>query len=374
MSEERIIGKGRVINLEQGTDAWLAWRMGGIGGSEVPILVAHAAMLLDDAVKRKHPIGAFRDKYVAALDIGKPIDTFKKTPWKFWAQKKGMLPREPFNAAMARGKKYESTVIDRFESEHDEILFSACLEHVDFPCIRASLDGLRPNRQPVEIKCPGTAVFEKMKKGIPGYYYPQVQQQIGCADADGAIFAFGLIDEATGNVDDYLEEPIARDQPFIDAMFALCQYFWSTYMELDQEPPLHTDDVVIREDPVWLDLATRWLTVKKAELALSTDIKLKKEAREKIEAEMKGSVDTDTAVQGGGVRYCAFTKQGNVDYKAAFAKLRPGTTEAELDVYRKKGSDQVRVTDLTGAKPETAPDSKTTAGKPKSSSSKSKKS
>lgn len=352
MSEDRIIGKGRVINLEQGTDEWLAWRMGGIGGSEVPILVAHAALLLDDAVKRKHPIGEFRDKYLAALNIGSSIETFKKTPWKFWAQKKGMIPREPFNAAMARGKKYESTVIARFESEHDEILFSACLEHIDFPCIRASLDGLRPNQQPVEIKCPGKPSFEKMKKGIPGYYYPQVQQQIGCADATGAIFAFGLINEETGVVEDYLEEQIPRNQLFIDAMFALCQYFWTTYVEQDQEPPLHSDDVVTRNDPVWQDLAERWLSVKAGELALKANLAVKEDARKKIEIEMKSCVEAGTAVQGFGIRYCAFTKQGNVEWKTAIEKLRPGTTEAELDVFRKKGSEQIRVTDLTGAQTE----------------------
>lgn len=355
MSESRIIGKSRVINLEQGTDPWLVWRTKGMGGSEVPVLVAHAALLLDDAVRRKHPIGAMREQYLKALDIGKPIETFKKTPWKLWAQKKGLLPREPFNAAMARGKKYESTIIERFESDHDEILFSACLEHIDFPCIRASLDGLRPNRQPVEIKCPGRPSFEKMKKGIPGYYYPQVQQQIGCADSDGAIFAFGLIDESTDTIVDYLEEFIPRDQPFIDAMFALCQYFWSTYMEMDQEPPLHADDVVVREDPVWRDLAARWLIVKEAELRLKAELGLKEDARKKIELEMKGCVDTGTIIEGAGIRYCSFAKEGAIDWKAAAAKLWPSTTSAELEAFRKKGSTQIKVTNLkTSELPEDA--------------------
>ena len=366
MSEPRIIGKGKVINLEQGTDAWLAWRMNGIGGSEVPVLVAHAAMLLDDAVKRRHPIGAMRDQYIKDLDIGKPIETFKKTPWKFWAQKKGLLPREPFNAAMARGKKYESTIIERFESDHDEILFSACLEHIDFPCIRASLDGLRPNRQPVEIKCPGKHSFEKMKKGIPGYYYPQVQQQIGCADSNGAIFAFGLIDESSGTIEDYLEETIPRDQPFIDAMFALCQYFWSTYMEMDQEPPLHADDVVMREDPVWQDLAGRWLAAKEAELSLKVELGLKEDVRKKIELEMKGCVDTGTIIEGFGIRYCSFTKEGTIDWKAAAAKLWPGTTSAELEAFRKKGSTQIKVTNLkTSEFPEDADNGLPPSGKPR---------
>lgn len=351
MTAARIIGKGRVIVLDQGSPAWLAWRTEGIGASESAVLVAHAALLLDDAIVRGHPIGVFRDKYVKALDIGQPIETFKKTPWKLWAQKKGLVPPEPFNAAMARGKKYEDVVISRFEKDHEEVLFSVCLEHVDFPCIRASLDGMRPNRQPVEIKCPGKSVFEKNKKnGIPGYYYPQVQQQIGCADADGAFFAAGLVDEATGKIEDYMEEAIPRDEPFIEALFALCNYFWSTYYELDQEPPLHEDDVVRRNDPVWEDLATRWLAAKAKELRSKLVQAKREERRKKLELEMKGVVETGTLIEGFGIRYCAYTKQGNIDYPKALGVLRPGTTDAELATFRKKGSDQIRVTDLAASK------------------------
>ncbi|MCV5216512.1 YqaJ viral recombinase family protein, partial [Escherichia coli] len=67
--------------------------------------------------------------------------------------------------------------------KYDDMLLPACVESVQYPLMRASLDGLRDNGEPVELKSPSATVWEDVcaeKATSKAYqlYYPQVQHQL----------------------------------------------------------------------------------------------------------------------------------------------------------------------------------------------------
>ncbi len=146
-----------VENITQRTPQWHAWRKGGIGASE-------AAQVLGIS-----PWG---------------------TAYALFLEKTGKVVKPPFQTdAMRRGVEYEDGALLELETELGQEIDTrqTLFEHPDYPFIRASVDGMLPDAV-VEIKVPGPAQFEAMKKGLPDYYMAQVQQQMLVTGKDKAIF------------------------------------------------------------------------------------------------------------------------------------------------------------------------------------------
>src|SRR5260364_422585 len=139
----------KIIDIAQRSNAWHVWRRRGVTASDAAVLLG-------------------RSPY--------------KTLWRLWAEKTGIAVEED----VAR---------QAFEARHGEILLPVCVEDEALPLMRASLDGHLANQAPVELKCPGSKVWEAVRaKGAESetfrLCYPQVQHQILVTGADDGYLVF----------------------------------------------------------------------------------------------------------------------------------------------------------------------------------------
>lgn len=143
---------------EQGTEAWLAERMGKVTASRIADMMA----------KTKTGWGASRANYAAQLV----------------AERLTGVPSEMFsNAAMKWGTETEPQARSAYEFYSG--LFVAEVGFVPHPAMDqsgASPDGLVSTDGLVEIKCPNTATHIETLLGgvVPGKYNYQMQWQMAC--------------------------------------------------------------------------------------------------------------------------------------------------------------------------------------------------
>lgn len=146
------------LDIEQGSDAWVAARLGRVTASRVADVIA----------RTKSGPSASRANYMAELVAerltGARGETFT-------------------NAAMQWGTDNEAEARMAYEFRTD-----ATVEQVGFilhPTIDmagASPDGLVLTDGLVEIKCPNTAthIDTLLSRGVPGKYVTQIQYQMAC--------------------------------------------------------------------------------------------------------------------------------------------------------------------------------------------------
>lgn len=178
-----------VVALEQGTEAWRAWRREGIGASDAPAIMGECPWKSPDYLLRE-----------------------KCTP--------GAAPRQ--NAAMARGTRLEPEARQRYVETTGHDVRPACLQSTRIPWLRASLDGFSDaGCVVVEIKC-GDAVYRQTAKErrVPRHYYGQLQHIL-------AVTGFPRVDFWC-----YLPQrpelllSVARDEGYIACMLEAEQAFW----------------------------------------------------------------------------------------------------------------------------------------------------
>ncbi|HIE64997.1 MAG TPA: hypothetical protein EYG28_09555 [Nitrospiria bacterium] len=134
----------KIVDLEQGTKEWLAWRSQGIGASDAPAIMGEG--------------------------IWKSSATLMK-------EKCGRTKASFINRAMARGSALEPKARRCYEEKVGIRVYPVCLQSVEHDWLRASLDGLATDgRTVVEIKC-GESCYRKTSKSqaVPKYYYGQLQ-------------------------------------------------------------------------------------------------------------------------------------------------------------------------------------------------------
>ena len=133
-----------ILNFEQSTEAWLAWRRDGIGASDAPVIMG-------------------------------------LSPWQKEGEllllKTGQKAERPANDAMERGKRLEPVARQAYVDHTGIAVAPMCVQSREHAWMRASLDGLSPDgRHVVEIKCPGEKDHSLAAAGtVPGKYYPQLQ-------------------------------------------------------------------------------------------------------------------------------------------------------------------------------------------------------
>ena len=177
-----------LISLTQGSDKWLAWRNQGIGASDAPAIMG-------------------------------------ENPWKSAAEilrdKILMAPPREGNDAMRRGTALEPIARKAYVAKRGIEVVPVCIQHKDYPWLRASLDGLSVDCKTVlEIKC-GARTFEAAVDGIvPKHYYGQLQH-ILMATGLPAI-DFWVFSEDEGG----LLLTVSRDDNYIARLFDAEQSFW----------------------------------------------------------------------------------------------------------------------------------------------------
>ncbi len=178
-----------LISLTQGSGEWLAWRNEGIGASDAPAIMG-------------------------------------ENPWKSAAQilqdKISMASSGESNDAMRRGTALEPIARKAYVAQRGIEVVPICIQHKDYPWLRASLDGLSVDCKTVlEIKC-GARTFEAAVDGIvPKHYYGQLQH-ILMATGLPAI-DFWVFSDYDGGV----LLTVNRDNDYIARLFDAEQKFWN---------------------------------------------------------------------------------------------------------------------------------------------------
>lgn len=179
-----------IVELEQGSQEWLAWRHKGIGASEAPAIMG-------------------------------------ENPWKsaddLLQEKRGPIRDSVKNAAMTRGSLLEPEARRRYIAQTGKEVRPACLQSNQHVWLRASVDGISANGSTiVEIKC-GESVYRHISQNgcIPDYYYGQLQHIMAVSGLTSLDFWCYLPDKPE------LFLQVARNDKYIDRLIAAEDDFWN---------------------------------------------------------------------------------------------------------------------------------------------------
>jgi putative phage-type endonuclease len=180
-----------VIELEQGTNEWLAWRHNGIGSSEASTIMGE-------------------NRFESAVMLLK--------------QKRGPVILDSVqNEAMAIGTKLEPEARRLYIASIGKDVRPVCVQSTRYEWLRASLDGLSTNHDTVvEIKC-GAAVYRRVSRSrsVPDYYYGQVQHILAVTGLESLDFWCYWPDSPV------LLVPVERDETYIERLLSKELEFWN---------------------------------------------------------------------------------------------------------------------------------------------------
>ena len=307
----------KIVNVRQRTPAWHAWRALGVTASQAAI------------IRGLSP---------------------HSTPWRLWAQRKGLLLPEKENFFMRRGKRGEDWVREAYERTHQTTLLPICAEWDEWPVIRASFDGVDDHGQPVELKCSCDEVhgeFRTLREKSEAYrlYFPQVQHQILVAGAARGELAVGRQDAP----DDLEIMRIERDDAFIDEMLAAERAFWDALEhgkppKPDPERDLYVPPVGAAAGRVWTVQALRYRAAAEELAALTGQAKALKKVQDQAIERLIEQMGEFAEGESAGLHVTRFLKQGPVDWKAVANAIAPDLDESMLHAHRRPSSAGVRAT------------------------------
>jgi putative phage-type endonuclease len=303
----------KIVDLKQRTPEWHVWRNAGVTASETPIL------------------------------MGSPY----KTPWRLWAEKRGLVLAEDLsgNPHVQRGIREEPEARRRFEDRHGVLLLPVCAESTDEPILRASFDGLTDDGRPVELKAPTAAKFrDAVENGqeseLYQRYYAQVQTQIYVSESDLGYFALHC-GEA------FLDLEVPRDDDYIARLVEAARTFWA-YVKAGKEPPLDPErDLYVPRGSdldTWFRLAAEYRQFDEKRAGYTAEAKAIEKKLAELEAQFLKMMGGFALAESSGVRISRYLQQGSVDYKAALQAFQPEVTESQLERFRRKPSERVRIT------------------------------
>lgn len=309
-----------IVDIQQGTDAWLDWRKDGITASDVPIILGLSPY---------------------------------KTPWRLWAEKVGRINPEDLskNPNVQRGHRLEDKARQLAEARYGKILLPLCGEYYDWPTLKASFDGLCDGNIPHEFKAPSQEVFDEVAKLgnlSPSYimYEAQTQGQCIVAGADEGRLIFYIEDENGDSSD--LDFPISLTIERKEEILSAVKVF-REYVKTNTPPPIDPErDVYIPstgdERFYWESNAEAWRLNKARIATLESELKALKadndDIRDKLVQQMGDFMQSDF----NGIKVTRFEKQGIVDYKNFLkAKFPDQDLTAELELFRKSSSLQSRI-------------------------------
>lgn len=150
----------KVVNFEQGTEDWLRWRNGGVGGSEIHGIVKGTLPEWEQVI--------FHKLYEKSFHFS-----------------------EVTQKAMDRGHELEPEARERIEKVAGMKFPPCCLELTSDPFFRVSLDGMSEDAETIiEIKCLGSATHNKVVKDrqISDRYFYQIQYQLLVSGARRCLY------------------------------------------------------------------------------------------------------------------------------------------------------------------------------------------
>lgn len=121
-----------VIQLDQGSDEWKLWRSEGVTATDAVVIAGESPY---------------------------------KTRWRLWAEKTGYCSEVDLsgNPLVRRGHEREDKARQAAEARMNDFLIPVCVQSLRWPWVRASLDGINSQGEPVELKNPSDRVWEDVK-------------------------------------------------------------------------------------------------------------------------------------------------------------------------------------------------------------------
>jgi putative phage-type endonuclease len=283
-----------MISLEQNTDAWLDFRKGKIGASDIPIILG--------------------------------ISPYS-TPYELWRKKMGFADDEKETSSQRRGKALEPEILDSINKEGFYDFMPEVKQHAFFDWAIASLDGYdEKSRVVLEIKCTSKKNHQMVKLGnCPDIYYPQIQWQLFVADSQFCVLAHyfdGEIVKAT----------IRRDDVYIESkLFPAAMEFYRCMTDFIAPEMLEKDYVQIT-DPDFESLASEWKEIKEQKEMI--------EAREKMLRKQILDYSDDGNCRGYGLVLRKKKRQGSVAWEQLWKEVceKYGCDDFNPENYRKSES------------------------------------
>jgi putative phage-type endonuclease len=282
------------IIMQQNTKTWMQWRRQGIGASDAPIIFGESPYM---------------------------------TPYQLWNQKVFGYEEGDTgsNFVTELGHRFEPMCRADIELGLGYSMQPGCVEHEEFPWIRASLDGYsEENRIFCEIKYVGKEKLELAKEGIvPTAHWIQMQHQFMVTGFPKGIYACYTLNDGKSSIEQMAQVRVDPDPKFItEKLFPKLKVFWDQVRT--QTQPVLTDKDVRKVDAASaLHTAEvyRQLMKKQKELELQIN---------EVKSELLSLQHGHAITKIGSITIQTITRKGNVDY----GKI-PELKKLDLEKYRK---------------------------------------
>lgn len=284
----------KIIDIDQGTDAWLELRRGCVTASELPIIMGCSPW---------------------------------RTPLQLWREKVGLGARQEYNSSMAYGNDVELLVRQKYPEYRPVVAV-----HSEHSWALASLDGWDGERV-LEIKAANREDHDSARHGLVPYkYMPQLSWQLFVTGAQEVVYA-------SYYRGDIAEVRFARNEKYISECFVTAEMFWRAVIDL--EPPEASErDYVQINDMDALLAAEKW---KAAKLALNEAEEKERTLRERV---LDFTDDGNCAI--GDVRVCRVNRAGSVDWNKVWCAIEEMVPEVGSVIdpakYRKPSSGYWKLT------------------------------
>jgi len=280
----------KIINLAQGTQEWLNYRLDKIGGSDAPTVM--------EANEYSTPLKLWTGK------VSRVIDTYQ-------------------SVAMKHGHDTEPVARAIYEKERGLEMPSIVGEHEKHNFLSASLDGMNA-KLGLEIKCPfGPKTHNIAMQGqIPAHHYWQLVHNMHVADLESMDYMSYF---QGSHIIIRLERALKPEKELLKKEIE----FWEMVQSKTAPEPSDKDYRIVT-DPAIVMIAEKF-----------KENKMTLDRIDAEQSELKKLLSTHTSgepVLVGGVAIQVITRKGNVNYKAV-----PELQGLDLDKYRAKATTYVDV-------------------------------
>ena len=303
-----------IVNLDQRTDAWKAWRNQGITATDSTVILGASPY---------------------------------KTPWRLWAEKVGKIlpPDLSGTPNVQRGVALEDEARLLFQNKHLTCVMPACAESDVDPIFRASFDGLTPLNEPVEFKCPGEKVLtevrtEGLKAKTVQMYSVQVQHQMLVSGSNRGWLVF--YDSTTKEL---IEFEIQRDETIIKRLLAEGRKFYECVTKKIEPPKDPLRDAFLpaegEERMRWIAAARDFAQADREIEALQARINQLTVSRDEAKEKLIGMMGNNALADFAGVSLTRSAVKGRVDYAKLLEKVvGREPTEEEIESVRSKPTER----------------------------------
>jgi putative phage-type endonuclease len=295
--------------------AWLEWRRGGIGSSDIAVLEGSSTYM---------------------------------TKYELWKEKVHGITSQEDNEAMAFGREHEPKARKWIEDTYDLFLEPRNVERADKPWMRCSLDAVTfDGKRAFEIKCPykNLKYYESALQGIvPEIFVPQMMWQMAVCDLESLTCTI-----RHPYCESYASATIYIDRLYCNMLEAEAHRFWHEHV-LKRIPPEMTDKDLqdFEGNHQWEQVCQLY---KENKHMLELYEKKDKTLREEIVSLTKGK-----SAMGNGLKVLKYEPEGRIDYDKAIDDFNnelsllfptlsiPLMSHERLEKYRKPSTTRFRFT------------------------------